>query len=181
MTDAVLATPWTTFLRHANLHEQHKRRRSLIAVTAALGEAQHAHLFVCGRECGRKLRGTTRTNRHREHLSRICPDSAFAQVKGQIPRQGREPARGLEPLTPCLQAKPTFIRVVPRCARWAVTCGNVRADRVGSSVGDRPGRAVPPRFLPLPCRRPGSEYPLLARGTLLHTGARSTHRSAFIR
>jgi hypothetical protein len=78
-----------------------------------------------------------------------------------------EPARGLEPITPCLQAKPTSIRAVPGRAGWAAICGNVRADRVRPSVGDRPDRAVPPRFLRLPCPGPGSKHPLLARGTLL--------------
>lgn len=68
-------------------------------------------------------------------------------------RQESEPARGLEPLTTCLQAKPTPIRAVPYGAGQLVTCGNVRAERVRSSAGDRPGRQVPPRFLPLPCRR----------------------------
>src|SRR6476469_2638132 len=154
MTDQVLANHVDDHSYHPRtLHEPYNRRRSLIPATLPGGEAQHAHLFVCGRECGRKLRGTTRTNRHREHLSRTCPDSAFAQVKGQIPRQGSEPAGGLEPPTPCLQAKLTAIRLVLPRVRSAVTCGCVRVDRVRSSVTDHPDRAVSPRFLPLPCRR----------------------------
>src|SRR6476660_3293850 len=137
MTDQVLANHVDDHSYHPRtLHEPYNRRRSLIPATLPGGEAQHAHLFVCGRECGRKRGGTTRTNRHREHLSRICPDSAFAQVKGQIPRQGSEPAGGLEPPTPCLQAKLTAIRLVLPRVRSAVTCGYVRVDRVRSSVKD---------------------------------------------
>ena len=134
-------------------HELYDRPRRLIAAIAARVEArQRAHLFVCGRECGRKRRGTTRTTRHREHLSRISPDSAFVQVNAQIQRQDEEPARGLEPPTPCLQAKLTAIRLVLPRVRSAVTCGYVRVDRVRSSVKNHPDRAVSPRFLPLPCR-----------------------------
>ncbi len=84
---------------------------------------------------------------------RISPDSAFVQVNAQIQRQDEEPARGLEPPTPCLQAKLTAIRLVLPRVRSAVTCGYVRVDRVRSSVKDHPDRAVSPRFLPLPCRR----------------------------
>ena len=98
------------------------------------GEAQPAHLFVCGRECGRKRRGTTRTTRHREHLSRISPDSAFVQVNAQIQRQDEEPARGLEPPTPCLQ---------DRCA---ASCATPAGNRAPAYL--RPDRGTAPRRVP---------------------------------
>jgi hypothetical protein len=52
---------------------------------AARPEAQPAHLFVCGRKCGRELRGTRRTNQHHEHLSKIGHTPVCAQVSGPIP------------------------------------------------------------------------------------------------
>ena len=117
---------------------------------------------MCGRECGRELRGTRRTTRHREHLSRIGPRPAFVQVKGQIPGAGEgagrgvEPAGRLEPPTPCSQAKPTFIRLVRTHARWAFTWGK-RPSRSCQIVRRRPpcpDRAV--AFLSRPCRSSSS-------------------------
>ena len=154
MTDQVLANHVDDHSYHPRtLHEPYNRRRSLIPATLPGGEAQHAHLFVCGRECGRELGDTKRTMRHGEHLSRVSRRTVLVQVNAQIRRQDEEPAGGLEPPTPCLQAKLTAIRLVLPRVRSAVTCGYVRVDRVRSSVKDHPDRTVSPRFLPLPCRR----------------------------
>ena len=48
--------------------------------------------------------------------------------------------------------------VHPRRVRWAVSCKNVRADRVSSSDEDHLVRAVSPDFLPPPSRRFCSHY-----------------------
>jgi hypothetical protein len=82
------------------------------------GNGQSAHLFVCGRECGRELRGTRRTTRHHEHLSKIDLNPVLTQVKSRILRQGMEPAGGLEPPTPCLQ---DLVHAPPSVG---LTCGN---------------------------------------------------------
>jgi len=155
-------------------HELYDRPRRLIAAIAARVEAQRAHLFVCGRECGRKLHGTTRTTRHHGHLSTIALNPVFAQVKGRILRQGsgadegtRTPnplftsQTGVHPLRATLYQMGRHLRKRPRRPCQIV---RRRPSRPGSAA------AFPSPSLP----RTRVRVPLLARGTLLHTAQKES-------
>jgi hypothetical protein len=89
---------WTTFLSPSTFVQKFKRLRWFIAAIAAPVRGSV-------RTCSCALSVTRRIWRHLAHLTHSRRETAFMQVSRHILRQETEPARGLEPLTTCLQDK----------------------------------------------------------------------------